>query len=99
MIPAMAGSAPTVASTCPNDASGRPVSTGLLCKVSGGKSLPRCACVSGESEGTATPDDRSRSVISSPGPCAGYLGHPFRKRNLERDLLVPFCLQERGGKG
>jgi hypothetical protein len=32
-------------------------------------------------------------------PCAGYLGHPFRKRRLESDLLVPFCLQERSGKG
>ena len=32
-------------------------------------------------------------------PCAGYLAHPFGKRRLEGDLLVPFCLQERGGSG
>src|SRR5260221_8323207 len=31
--------------------------------------------------------------------CAGYLGHPFRKRHLESDLLVPCCLQESSGKG
>src|SRR2546421_2371866 len=37
------------------------------------------------------------SMGDSPS-CAGSLGHPFRKRNLERDLLAPFCLQERGGK-
>jgi hypothetical protein len=27
------------------------------------------------------------------------LGHPFRKKYLESDLLVPFCLQERSGEG
>jgi hypothetical protein len=31
--------------------------------------------------------------------CAGYLGHPFRKRHLESDLQVPFNLQERSVKG
>ena len=31
--------------------------------------------------------------------CAGYLAHPFGKRRLESDLLVPFCLQVRGGTG
>ncbi len=31
--------------------------------------------------------------------CAGYLAHPFRKRHFESDVVVPFCLQERGDKG
>lgn len=31
--------------------------------------------------------------------CAGYLGHPFRKKLLESDLVVQFCLQERSDKG
>src|SRR2546421_10884021 len=31
--------------------------------------------------------------------CAGYLGHPFWKKQLESDLLVPFCLRERSGTG
>jgi hypothetical protein len=33
------------------------------------------------------------------GACAGYLGHPFRKRRLESDLQAPFCLQESSGNG
>jgi hypothetical protein len=31
--------------------------------------------------------------------CAGYLAHPFWKKQLESDLLVPICLRERSGTG
>ena len=42
-----------------------------------------------------TPTDHPLSTHET---CAGYLVHPLRK-GISRDLVVPFCLQERGGKG
>jgi hypothetical protein len=41
----------------------------------------------------------SEVAVSVVHPGTGYLGHPFRKKRLESDILVPFCLQERSGKG
>ncbi len=43
------------------------------------------------------PKVNPEAITVPTGCCAGYLGHPFCKEQLESDLLVPFCLRERSG--